>query len=64
MVFFIMAPNAFEEAPEDGEVEDMPVDGEIEAPADGEVPAEDGEAAEGDATDEAPAESTEAPANN
>lgn len=64
MVFFIMAPNAFEEASEDGEVEDMPVDGEIEAPADGEVPAEDGEAAEGDATDEAPAESTEAPANN
>lgn len=64
LVFFIMAPNAFEEAPEDGEVEDMPVDGEIDTPAEGETPAEDGEATEGDATGETPAESTEAPANN
>ena len=66
LVFFIMAPNAFEEAPaEDGEDVDMPVDGEIDAPAEGgeETPAEGGETVEGGA-DETPAESTEAPANN
>ena len=66
LVFFIMAPNAFEDAPaEDGEDVDTPVDGETDTPAEGgeEVPAEDGETVEGGA-DETPAESTEAPANN
>ena len=66
LVFFIMAPNAFEEAPAgDGEDVDVPADGEIDTPAEGgeDVPAEDGETVEGGA-DETPAESTEAPANN